>query len=197
LTEVERADTWCSTWGIRAFQFFGTSPVAEWRTTRRMKEATAKAAPAVIRELWTAASVNSDYSAYLDVQGGVNERAVKALRLKEQLPTRYDGMGEKKIIIGLNITAMDVPHVFEIPRHHWTIEYTPPVESADVGFSREAPCPRINNCTPVKSSEKPPLIGFSTNSLKKPIFSDYEPPASVVDDWIYHPKPRIEHHVYH
>lgn len=66
--EAGFVDAWRSTWGIRAFAFFGTPPVSLWRDFRAVKECPAEP---LVAEMWHAAH-QGDAHAFIKLNGGLN-----------------------------------------------------------------------------------------------------------------------------
>lgn len=67
--EAGFVDAWRSTWGIRAFAFFGMPPISLWRDFRAVKEC--PPTEPLIAEMWRAAH-SGDGHAFIRLNGGLN-----------------------------------------------------------------------------------------------------------------------------
>lgn len=105
------ADAWRSTWGVRAFQFFGLPPLTLWRELRKLETAPASD-DSVTCSLWRAAR-RTDGAAFIRLAGGL-----AASRQRFRLRTTDDN---QKTIIDRE-TGEESP----LPvRQKWTLQVEP------------------------------------------------------------------------
>lgn len=71
--EQGTVDAWRSTWGVRAFQFFGMPPRGLWRNLRALEECPAEP---LLAAMWRAAR-RGDGHAFIGLAGGLNVKSKK------------------------------------------------------------------------------------------------------------------------